>query len=74
MIIDTPFRSIGQGIKKKLLPYLLEKDRQIILIPVLDECMSMEEVEAVKKDLSTVHVVRNVRAWHSTVNELHRRD
>ena len=73
MIIDTPFRSIGQGIKEKLLPHLLSKNRQIILIPVLNECMSMDEVNAVKKDLATIHVVKNVKAWHSIVNELHRR-
>jgi hypothetical protein len=74
MIIDTPFRSIGHGIKKKLLPHLLKYNRQIILIPVLDECMSMDEVEAVKKDLSTIHLVKNAKPWYSIVNELHRRD
>ena len=74
MIIDTPFRSIGEGIKEKLLPYLLSHDRQIILIPVLNECMSMAEVEAVKKDLSTVHVVKNAEPYYSIVNELHRRE
>jgi len=73
MIIDTPFRSLGQGIKIKLLPYLLSQSRQIILIPVLNECMSMAEVEEIKNDLATIHIVKNVEAWHSTVNELHRR-